>query len=98
MCERVYLCDNLTSVPSDLLPVQLSAGRIRRPVGNSLDNSPPRRSTETISVAGGRWSLIDNQIFFGHAYISVQQENLWLSSSGFKASVLYIGQSIFQQM
>src|SRR6218665_4078228 len=65
VCVSVCICvHNLTSVPSDLLPVQLSACRIRRPVGNSLDNSPPRLSTETISLAGGRWSLIDNQIFF----------------------------------
>src|SRR6218665_972589 len=85
VCVSVCICvHNLTSVPGDLLPGQLSVGCIRRPVGNSPDNSPPRLSTEAISLTGGRWSLIDNQIFFGHAYISVQQENLWLSSSGFK--------------
>src|SRR6218665_1947770 len=87
ICVSVCICvHNLTSVPGDLLPGQLSAGCIRRPVGNSLDNSPPRLSTEAISLTGGRWSLIDNQIFFGHAYISVQQENLWLLSSGFKSA------------
>src|SRR6218665_3039802 len=86
VCVSVCICvHNLTSVPGDLLPGQLSAGCIRRPVGYSLDNSRPRLSTETISLTGGRWSLIGNQIFFGHAYISVQQENLWLSTSGFNS-------------
>src|SRR6218665_3182447 len=48
VCVSVCICvHNLTSVPGDLLPGQLSARRIRRPVGNSPDNSPPRLSTET---------------------------------------------------
>src|SRR6218665_798696 len=73
ICLRVYvsvcICvHNLTSVPGDLLPGQVSAVRIRRPVGNSLDIS--QLSLSAVSRAAkrrGRWSLIDNQIFFSRA-------------------------------
>src|SRR6218665_3423240 len=73
VCVSVCICvHNLTSLPGDLLHSQLSAGRIRRPVGNSLDNSPPSllagQRNEALSLTRGRWSLIDNQIFFSHAY------------------------------
>src|SRR6218665_1438950 len=67
----VCICvHNLTSVPGDLLRSQLSAGCIRRPVSNSLDNSPPSLLAgreAKLCLIRCRWSPIDNQIFFSHA-------------------------------
>src|SRR6218665_810124 len=72
MCVCVCICvHNLTSMSGDLIPGQFSAGCIRRPVGNySLESSTGQQGGEAnaLSLTRGRWSLIDNQIFFSHAY------------------------------